>query len=100
MSIVTRWSCSGGIEAYLSGQLASFSALALLVVIWPVKYVPEMTSVEWEVKLLLIHSVLYHHSVVFILLRIIPYLENWKVVKFTEGWRIWSFWNNLGIVGS
>jgi len=29
--IVTQWSGSGGIEAYLSGQLASFSALMLLV---------------------------------------------------------------------
>jgi len=29
--IVTQWSSSGGIEAYLSGQLASFSALTLLV---------------------------------------------------------------------
>jgi len=29
--IVTRWSGSGGTEAYLSGQLASFSALTLLV---------------------------------------------------------------------
>jgi len=29
--IVTRWSGSGGIEAYLSGQLASFSTLMLLV---------------------------------------------------------------------
>jgi len=28
---VTQWSDSGGIEAYLSGQLASFSALTLLV---------------------------------------------------------------------
>jgi len=29
--IVTRWSGSGGIVAYLSGQLASFGALTLLV---------------------------------------------------------------------
>jgi len=29
--IVTQWSGSGGTEAYLSGQLASFSALTLLV---------------------------------------------------------------------
>jgi len=29
--IVTQWSGSGGTEAYLSGQLASFGALALLV---------------------------------------------------------------------
>jgi len=29
--IVTRWSGSGGIEASLSGQLASFSALRHLV---------------------------------------------------------------------
>jgi len=29
--IVTEWSGSGGTEAYLSGQLASFSALTLLV---------------------------------------------------------------------
>jgi len=29
--IVTQWSGSGEIEAYLSGQLASFSALTLLV---------------------------------------------------------------------
>jgi len=29
--IVTRWSGSGGIEGYLSDQLASFSALTLLV---------------------------------------------------------------------
>jgi len=29
--IVTQWSGSGVIEAYLSGRLASFSALALLV---------------------------------------------------------------------
>jgi len=29
--IVTRWSGSGGTEADLSGQLASFSALTLLV---------------------------------------------------------------------
>jgi len=29
--IVTQWSDSGGIEAYLSDQLASFSALTLLV---------------------------------------------------------------------
>jgi len=29
--IVTWWCGSGGIEAYLSGQLASFSALTLLV---------------------------------------------------------------------
>jgi len=42
--IVTQWSGSGGTEAYLSGQLASFSALMLLGwVIWPVKIVPEMT---------------------------------------------------------
>jgi len=43
--IVTQWSGSGGTEAYLSGQLASFSALTLLVgsSAWPVKIVPEMT---------------------------------------------------------
>jgi len=29
--IVTQWSGSGGTEAYLSGQLASFSGLTLLV---------------------------------------------------------------------
>jgi len=29
--IVTQWSGSGGTEAYLSGQPASFSALTLLV---------------------------------------------------------------------
>jgi len=29
--IVTRWGSSGGIEAYLSGQLASFTSLTLLV---------------------------------------------------------------------
>jgi len=29
--IVTQWSGSGGTEAYLSGQLASYSALMLLV---------------------------------------------------------------------
>jgi len=29
--IVTQWSSSGGTEAYLSGQLASFSDLTLLV---------------------------------------------------------------------
>jgi len=29
--IVTQLSCSGGIEAYLNGELASFSALTLLV---------------------------------------------------------------------
>jgi len=29
--IVTQWSGSGGTEAYLNGQLASFSALTLLV---------------------------------------------------------------------
>jgi len=29
--IVTQWSGSGETEAYLSGQLASFSALTLLV---------------------------------------------------------------------
>jgi len=29
--IVTQWSGSDGTEAYLSGQLASFSALTLLV---------------------------------------------------------------------
>jgi len=29
--IVTQWSGSVGIEAYLSGQLTSFSALTLLV---------------------------------------------------------------------
>jgi len=29
--IVTQWSGSGGTEAYLGGQLASFSALTLLV---------------------------------------------------------------------
>jgi len=29
--IVTQWSGSGGTEAYLSGQLASFRALTLLV---------------------------------------------------------------------
>jgi len=29
-SYCTQWSGSGGIEAYLSGQLASFSALTLL----------------------------------------------------------------------
>jgi len=29
--IVTQWSGSGGTEAYLSDQLASFSALMLLV---------------------------------------------------------------------
>jgi len=29
--IVTQWSGSGGTEAYLRGQLASFSALTLLV---------------------------------------------------------------------
>jgi len=42
--IVTQWSGSIGIEAYLSGQLASFSALTLLVGSpIPVKTVPEMT---------------------------------------------------------
>jgi len=43
--IVTQWSGSGGTEAYLRGQLASFSVLTLAVgwVIWPVKIVPEMT---------------------------------------------------------
>jgi len=29
--IVTQWSGTGGIEAYPSGQMASFSALMLLV---------------------------------------------------------------------
>jgi len=29
--IATQWSGSGGTEAYLSGQLASFSALTLFV---------------------------------------------------------------------
>jgi len=32
--IVTQWSGSGGTEAYLSGQLASFSAFTLLVLGW------------------------------------------------------------------
>jgi len=31
LHIVTQWSGSSGIEAYLSGQIASFSALTLLV---------------------------------------------------------------------
>jgi len=41
--IVTWWNVTGGIEAYLSSQLASFSALTLFSVgwvIWPVKNFP------------------------------------------------------------
>jgi len=42
--IVIRWSGSGGIKAYLGGQLASFSALTLLVGLSNLqKIVPEMT---------------------------------------------------------
>jgi len=41
--IVTQWSGSGGTEAYLSGQLASFSALTLLVGSSDPTIVPEMT---------------------------------------------------------
>jgi len=40
--IVTQWGGSGGIEAYVSGQLASFGAFVGWV-IWPVKIVHEMT---------------------------------------------------------
>jgi len=47
--IVTEWSGSGEIEAYLSSQLAFFSALTLL----PVKSVPEMTYKvsSWKLSL-------------------------------------------------
>jgi len=40
--IVTQWSGSGGIEASLSGQLASFSALTLLKPISVANWLPSV----------------------------------------------------------
>jgi len=53
--IVTQWTGSGGTEAYLGGQLASFSALTLLVGSFASKNRPrnDLKSVEWDVKPLL-----------------------------------------------
>jgi len=43
LHIVTRWSGSGGIKAYSSGQLASLSVFTLLVGSFACKRVPQMT---------------------------------------------------------